>query len=71
MLEAIKYVDFVIPENNWEQKVDDIKKYNVDTFVIGNDWAGKFDNLKDYVDVVYLERTDGISTTQIKQDLSE
>ena len=71
MLEAIKYVDLVIPEKTWDQKINDIKKYNVDTFVIGNDWNGKFDNLKQYVDVVYLERTDGISTTQIKRDLSE
>lgn len=71
MLEAIKYVDLVIPEKSWDQKINDIKKYNVDTFVIGNDWNGKFDNLKQYVDVVYLERTDGISTTQIKHDLSE
>lgn len=71
MLEAIKYVDLVIPENNWNQKIHDIQKYDVDIFVIGNDWAGKFDNLKEYVDVIYLERTDGISTTQIKHDLSE
>lgn len=71
MLEAIKYVDLVIPENNWKQKIHDIQKYDVDIFVIGNDWAGKFDNLKEYVDVIYLERTDGISTTQIKHDLSE
>lgn len=71
MLEAIKYVDKVIPESRWEQKVEDIQKYNVDTFVIGNDWSGQFDDLNTYVKVVYLERTDGISTTQIKHDLSE
>lgn len=71
LLEAIKYVDLVIPEENWEQKVNDIQTYEVDVFVIGDDWRGKFDYLKPYVDVVYLERTSGISTTQIKNDLSE
>jgi glycerol-3-phosphate cytidylyltransferase len=59
----------VIPENNWEQKVEDIKKYNVDIFSIGNDWEGKFDFLKEYCEVVYLERTDGISSTQLKRTL--
>ena len=71
MLEAIKYVDKVIPENNWKQKIEDIQKFDVNTFVIGDDWYGQFDDLKAYVDVVYLERTDGISTTQIKHDLAE
>lgn len=65
----IKGVDLVIPENSWEQKIEDIKKYNVDVFAIGNDWQGKFDELNDYCDVVYLERTDGISSTQLKQTL--
>ena len=69
LLEAIRYVDFVIPEENWEQKIEDVKEFKVDTFVIGNDWEGKFDFLKDYCDVVYLERTPDISTTQIKDDL--
>ena len=69
ILEAIKYVDLVIPENCWEQKVEDVKKYNVDVFVMGNDWEGKFDFLKDYCEVVYLPRTAGISTTKIKEDL--
>ena len=67
LLEAIRYV--VIPENNWEQKVSDVQEYHVDTFVMGNDWEGKFDFLKEYCDVVYLPRTEGISTTKIKQDL--
>lgn len=71
MLEAIKYIDLVTPETNWNQKVDDIQKYHVDIFVIGDDWRGQFDDLKRYVDVIYLERTDGISTTQIKHDLAE
>ena len=65
----IKCVDLVIPENNWEQKVEDIKKYNVDIFTMGNDWEGKFDFLKEYCEVVYLDRTEGISSTQLKQTL--
>ena len=69
LLEAIRYVDLVIPEENWEQKIEDVKEFKVDTFVIGNDWEGKFDFLKDYCDVVYLERTPDISTTQIKDAL--
>ena len=69
MLEAIRYVDPVIPENTWEQKVSDIKEFRVDTFVMGDDWAGKFDELKEYCEVIYLPRTAGISTTKIKEDL--
>lgn len=71
LLEAIRYVDLVIPEENWEQKIEDVKLYKVDTFVMGDDWTGKFDFLKDYCDVVYLPRTPEISTTQIKQDLQK
>lgn len=70
ILEAIKYVDEVIPEENWEQKRDDIKKYDIDTFVMGHDWEGEFDFLKDLCEVVYLPRTEGISTTKIKEDLN-
>lgn len=70
IVEAIKYVDEVIPENNWEQKVEDCKRLNIDTFVIGDDWTGKFDFLKDIgVEVVYLPRTPDISTTDIKNNL--
>ncbi|MEE3392198.1 MAG: glycerol-3-phosphate cytidylyltransferase [Lachnospiraceae bacterium] len=69
ILEAIKYVDEVIPENNWEQKIKDVQDNNVDIFVMGDDWKGKFDFLKDYCEVVYLPRTEGISTTKIKEDL--
>lgn len=71
MLEAIRYVDLVIPEENWEQKINDVKEYHVDTVVMGSDWAGsdKFDYLKDYCELVYLDRTEGISTSKIKQDL--
>ena len=67
--EAIRYVDQVIPEENWDQKINDVQKYDIDTFVMGNDWEGKFDFLKSYCNVKYLERTPGISTTQIKEDL--
>lgn len=69
LLEAIRYVDLVIPEENWEQKISDVKEYHADVFVMGNDWEGKFDYLKDYCEVVYLPRTPEISTTQIKQEL--
>ena len=69
LLEAIRYVDLVIPEENWEQKVNDVKEYKVDIFVMGDDWKGKFDFLKEYCEVVYLERTPEISTTKIKKDL--
>ena len=69
MLEAIKYVDLVIPETCWEQKVEDIKKYKVDIFTMGSDWEGKFDFLKEYCEVVYLPRTEGISSTKIKKEL--
>ncbi|WP_010286978.1 glycerol-3-phosphate cytidylyltransferase [Kurthia massiliensis] len=71
ILEAIRYVDLVIPEESWEQKVHDVQQYNVDTFVMGHDWEGEFDFLKDYCEVIYLPRTEGISTTKVKSDLSE
>lgn len=69
ILEAIKYVDEVLPEYTWEQKIDDVVNNHVDIFVMGDDWTGKFDFLKDYCEVVYLPRTEGISTTKIKEDL--
>ena len=71
MLEAIRYVDLVVPEENWEQKRTDVVKYEIDTFVMGNDWEGKFDFLKDLCEVVYLPRTPEISTTKIKTDLNQ
>ena len=71
LLEAIRYVDLVIPEENWEQKQSDIKEYHVDTFVMGDDWKGKFDFLKDLCEVVYLERTPEVSTSQIKEELGK
>ncbi|MBQ7791199.1 MAG: glycerol-3-phosphate cytidylyltransferase [Alistipes sp.] len=71
ILEAIRYVDLVVPEENWDQKRTDMHKYNIDTFVMGNDWEGKFDFLKEEgVEVVYLSRTPDISSSQIKQDLN-
>jgi glycerol-3-phosphate cytidylyltransferase len=71
LLEALRYVDLVIPEKNWEQKLSDIQNLNVDVFVIGDDWKGKFDYLKDSgVEVVYLPRTEEISTSKIKEDLN-
>lgn len=71
IVEAIKFVDEVIPENNWEQKIDDIKKHNIDIMVMGDDWKGKFDFLQDFCKVVYLERTPNISSTEIKEGIKE
>lgn len=72
MVSAIKYVDMVIAEETWEQKLNDVISNDIDVVVMGNDWAGsdKFDYLKDYCDVVFLDRTEGISTTKIKGDLN-
>lgn len=72
MLEAIRYVDLVIPEEQWDQKADDIRKYQVDIVVMGSDWRGsdKFVGLEAYCEMVFLDRTRGISTSQIKEDLS-
>ena len=66
---AIECVDLVIPEESWEQKVHDVKQYNVDIFAIGDDWAGKFDFLQNLCEVVYLPRTKDISTTDLKRSL--
>ncbi|MGM9535025.1 MAG: glycerol-3-phosphate cytidylyltransferase [Intestinibacter sp.] len=71
LLQAIRYVDLVIPEESWEQKITDIDLYDIDTFVIGDDWEGKFDFLKEKCNVVYLPRTPEISTTKIKNDIRE
>lgn len=71
LVEAVRYVDLVIPEESWEQKISDILEYKVDTFVIGDDWKGKFDFLKEYCEVVYLPRTPEISTTKIKEGLKK
>ena len=71
ILEAVRYVDEVIAEDNWEQKKEDVKKHDIDVFVMGDDWKGEFDFLKEQCEVVYLPRTEGISTTQIKKDLKQ
>ena len=72
MLEAIRYVDEVIPEENWDQKRTDIHRYGIDIFVMGDDWKGKFDFLREEgAEVVYLPRTPEVSTTQIKKDLKQ
>lgn len=70
LLEAVRYVDLVIPEESWEQKASDVKEFKVDVFTIGDDWRGQFDFLKDYCEVIYLERTPEISTTKIKEELN-
>lgn len=70
MLEAIRYVDLVIPEDSWSQKPADVRAFLADVFVMGSDWKGKFDDLKEHCEVVYLDRTPGVSTTQIKEKLS-
>lgn len=69
LVEAIRYVDLVIPENDWNQKIEDVTEFKVDTFVMGDDWEGKFDFLKEYCEVIYLSRTPEISTTKIKNEL--
>lgn len=71
MLEAIRYVDLVIPENDWDQKRNDVIEYKIDEVVMGSDWEGneKFEILRDLCEVTYLPRTEGISTTKIKKDL--
>ncbi|WP_249029938.1 glycerol-3-phosphate cytidylyltransferase [Tannockella kyphosi] len=71
ILEAIKYVDEVILEYTWEQKKEDVIKHDIDIFVMGDDWIGKFDFLNEFCDVVYLPRTEGVSTTKIKKDLGD
>lgn len=71
IVENIKCVDLVIPEESWTQKRADIKNHNVDIFAMGDDWQGKFDTLKDICEVVYLERTKDVSTTQLKKSLSK
>lgn len=71
IVEAIRYVDLVIPEENWEQKLDDVKRYEIDVVVMGDDWADsdRFDYLREHCELVFLPRTDGISTTEIKENL--
>ena len=70
ILEAVRYVDDVITENNWEQKIQDIKMLGVSALVMGDDWTGTFDELSNLCEVIYLPRTGGISTTMVKARLS-
>jgi glycerol-3-phosphate cytidylyltransferase len=67
LLEAIKYVDEVIPEHDWGQKRNDVTEHNIDIFTMGDDWHGKFDDLKDLCEVVYLPRTAIISSTALRE----
>ncbi|MBN8433052.1 glycerol-3-phosphate cytidylyltransferase [Priestia flexa] len=69
LLESLKFVDEVIPETDWDQKIRDVIENHVDIFVMGDDWEGKFDFLNNYCQVIYLPRTEGISTSKIKEDL--
>ncbi|UTR05629.1 glycerol-3-phosphate cytidylyltransferase [Alkalihalobacillus sp. LMS6] len=71
ILEAIRYVDQVIPEINWEQKLKDVEENNIDIFVMGDDWEGEFDYLERSCEVIYLPRTVGISTTKIKTEVKD
>ncbi|MWV46616.1 glycerol-3-phosphate cytidylyltransferase [Paenibacillus sp. HJL G12] len=71
MLEAIKYVDEVIPECCWEQKKEDVNQLGISIFTMGDDWSGKFDELREYCEVIYLPRTPDISTTTIKSELQK
>ena len=71
LIESLDYVDKVIPENNWNQKVTDIQDNDIDIFVMGDDWEGKFDKLKDFCKVIYLPRTKGISSTKLRSILDD
>jgi glycerol-3-phosphate cytidylyltransferase len=71
LIESLDYVDKVIPENNWDQKVTDIQGNNIDIFVMGDDWEGKFDELKVFCEVIYLPRTKGISSTKLRSILDD
>lgn len=67
ILEAIRFVDEVIPEVSWDQKISDVVDNEIDVFVMGDDWEGKFDFLKEYCEVVYLPRTANVSSTMLKE----
>tara|TARA_A100001391_G_scaffold93375_3_gene61941 strand:+ start:22375 stop:22782 length:408 start_codon:yes stop_codon:yes gene_type:complete len=70
MVRACRYVDLVIPERHWDQKADDVRKYDVDIFAMGDDWSGHFDHLSALCQVLYLPRTEAVSTTSIKTNLA-
>jgi glycerol-3-phosphate cytidylyltransferase len=71
LIESLDYVDKVIPENNWDQKVIDIQDNDIDIFVMGDDWKGKFDELKVFCEVIYFPRTNGISSTKLRSILDD
>ena len=71
LLDSIKYVDEVIPEETWGQKIDDVCEHNISVFVMGDDWRGNFDFLEKHCEVVYLPRTPDISTTQLKNRIKD
>ena len=71
LLESLNYVDKVIPENNWDQKVTDIQNNNINIFVMGSDWEGKFNELQKFCEVIYIARTKGISSTKLKSILDD
>ena len=71
LIESLDYVDKVIPENNWDQKVTDIKDNDIDIFVMGDDWKGKFNELKVFCEVIYFPRTNGISSTKLRSILDD
>jgi glycerol-3-phosphate cytidylyltransferase len=67
LVRSVRFVDEVIAESNWEQKIADVQQHKVDVFVMGSDWQGKFDFLKPHCEVVYLPRTDNVSSTDLKK----
>ena len=67
LVRSVRFVDEVIAESNWEQKISDVQNHQVDVFVMGSDWQGKFDFLTPYCEVVYLPRTDNVSSTDLKK----
>ncbi|EKN3338175.1 adenylyltransferase/cytidyltransferase family protein [Yersinia enterocolitica] len=70
IVSSCRYVDGVFPEHTWEQKRSDILKYKANVLGMGDDWQGKFDGFNDICSVVYLERTENVSSTKIKKSLS-
>jgi glycerol-3-phosphate cytidylyltransferase len=71
IVRSIRYVDDVFPEGRWDQKIEDVRRFNVNTFVMGDDWEGKFDFLKEFCEVVYLPRTLGVSSSCLRSEVSK
>jgi glycerol-3-phosphate cytidylyltransferase len=70
IVSALRCVDEIVPEERWEQKVDDVARFKIDIFGMGDDWKGKFDNLSKYCQVIYLPRTEGVSTTELQTKIT-